>query len=108
MFKSLYTKLPILFLALVACLITVYGPVRAVTLAQTSESESGSEKLVEAKEFCEQKHESRRLRQKHVQYPVQNIQSLDRFRQLPVMSEFNPHPKSLTLASPPPLRAPPA
>jgi hypothetical protein len=104
MFKTTITKLPVLLLALLASLITLSTPARVISLAQESENEIVE--LLEAKEFCERKHETRRLRQQ--QFPIKVVPALEELRQVPVLAEFNPLPQSIWLASPPLLRAPPA
>lgn len=104
MFKTRLTKLPVFLLALLASIITLSTPARVISLVQQSENEIVE--LLEAKEFCHRKHETRRLRQ--AQYPTKEVPALEVLRQLPILSEFNPLPQSIWLASPPLLRAPPA
>ncbi len=106
MFKSAITKLPTLFLALVACMVTVSGPVRVITIAQESETEAVD--LIEIKEFYVNKHESRKLRHKHIHFPVTMPEPLEELRTLPILSEFNPLLLSSWQSSPPILRGPPA
>ena len=123
MFRTAYSKLPALLLALLACLVTLYQPVLVVAAASCgteSESESGSksksnsepesetEKLLEVKEFCHRTFSSRRLRQAQHQLLIQTPMAMDQQRELPVLSEFNPLPKFFHLSSPPILRGPPA
>jgi len=71
-FKTTITKLPTLLLALLACLATLSGPVRAITIAEESDSEFSD--TLKAREFCQQEHLSRRLRQRQVHYPIWQTQ----------------------------------
>jgi len=106
MFRTVYTKLPTLLLALLACFVTVSGPVRAITLAEESESEIAD--TLKAKEFCRQEVDSRRLRQQQVHQPIWRTQRIDEASKSIFPAGFHQQPKSIWLFSSPPLRAPPA
>jgi hypothetical protein len=104
-FKTAITKLPTLLLALLACFVTMSGPVRAITIAEESDSEFSD--TVKAKEFCRQEHLSRRLRQRQVHYPIWRAQRFDETQNLLLPTALHQKPTSLWFFSSPPLRAPP-
>lgn len=106
MFKLAIAKLPALFLILAACFLTAAGPVRVAIITPGSESESSE--LLEAKEFCHQRVESRRLRPKHHQRPPYIQLPLSDLRELPVLEDFHQEPLCFLQSRPPLLRAPPA
>lgn len=125
MFRTAYSKLPALLLALIACLVTVYQPVFVIAAAaqsdesksekeseskskSKSESESETESPLETKEFAQRTFSSRRLRHKQNQLLIESPMAMDHLRELPVLSDFNPSPQALRLSSPSALRAPPA
>jgi hypothetical protein len=105
MFRTATSKIPAIFLALIACLMTASGPVRVVVEIEGAKSEIGDQ--VEVKEFCTQKIESRRLRPKHHQQPYYIQLPLDTSRELPVLTVFHQEPFCFWQSSPPLLRAPP-
>ena len=106
MFKLAISKLPALFLAFAACFMTASGPVRLAILSQGSEIEIADQ--LEAKEFCHQKFESRRLRPKHHQRPLYIQLPLSDLRALPVLEAFHQESLCYLQSRPPLLRAPPA
>jgi hypothetical protein len=105
MFRSALSRIPAIFLALAACLMTVSGPVRVVVQIEESKSEIADQ--IEAKEICHQKAESRRLRPKHHQHPLYFQLPLDTLRVLPVLEVFHQVPFCFWQTTPPLLRAPP-
>lgn len=106
MFRLVMSKIPALVLALLACLSTASGPVmRVAILSQGSEPEIAD--LLEGKEFCHQKLESRRLRPKHHQRPIYLQLPLSDLRELPVLEAFHQEPLCFLQSRPPLLRAPP-
>lgn len=106
MLKLATAKLPALFLILAAFFLTASGPVRVAILNPGSESEIAD--LLESKEFCQQKSESRRLRPKHHQRPPYIQLPLSDLRELPVLEDFHQEPLCFLQVRPPLLRAPPA
>lgn len=106
MFKTAITKLPILLLAFLACFVTISGPVRVISLAQESESEIAD--AFEAKEFCQQEQQSRKVRQRQAVYPLWRSQCVDDFRTSLFPATIARPPANARLFSSPPLRAPPA
>ena len=121
MFKTAYTKMTVLMLALVVCLMTVCQPVLVFVVAaqgiesasesdskSKSNSETETEKLLEGKEFCPQTVSSRRVRQVQHNLMLQSPMVTWQHRELPVLSDFNPSFQSDQIRSLPIFRAPPA
>jgi hypothetical protein len=106
MFRTTKTKLPFLVLALLACFVSVSGPVRVITLTQESESEIAD--TLKVKEFARHDLDSRKLRQRHIHRPLWRLPRLDETEEKLLVKTFHQVPKSIFLDSLPPLRAPPA
>ncbi len=106
MFRTLRTKLPTLILAIIACLVSVSGPVRVISLAQESESEISDS--LKVKECYDRKYESRRLRQKQAHHPLwRQVEPLETDK-VSIPNDRPLIPADILFSSSPPLRAPPA